>query len=153
MRFGIHHVKAYQLKNDYFELKELKGGLSLFKEYSFMKRLTRQDSKIHLYEHTKKITQSGGKHTNAYIRYETEHYLQLPGEGNTAWPLSGSKFVPDFHEKMSKLFADCPTLASKILNKENGYFYAQVSRVKEKRAAVLMNIIDEYNNCNLMSSK
>jgi hypothetical protein len=148
MRLGLHHVRGYQLKNDYYELKEIKGNLSFFKEYSFMKRLTKEDSKVHLYEHTKKITQSGGKHTSAYTRYETEHYLQLPDEDNAVWPLNGSKFVPDFHQKMSKLFGDCPTLASKISNKENGYFYSQVSLIKEKRTAVLLNIIEEYNNCN-----
>jgi hypothetical protein len=148
MRFGVHHVKGYQLRNEYYELKEVKGNLSLFKEYSFMKRLTKEDSKIHLYEHTKKITQPGSKHTSAYTRYEKEHYLQLPGEdGIAVWPLDGSKFVPDFHQKMSKLINNCPTLASKILNKEDGYFYAQVSLFKEKRVNVLMNIIDEYNNC------
>ena len=148
MRFGIHHVKAYELRNEYYELKEVKGNLSLFKEYSFMKRLTREGSKIHLYENTKKITQPGGKHTNAYTRYETEYYLQLPGdEGLVVWALNGSKFVPDFHQKVSKLVSDCPTLAAKISNKKNGYFYAQVSLFKEKRAGVLLNIIDEYNNC------
>lgn len=149
MRFGIHHVKGYELRNQYYELKEVKGHFHLFKEFSFMKRLTRQDSKIHLYETTKKITQSGGKHTNAYTRYETEYFLQLPGdETNVVWPLTGSKFVPHFHEKMSKLVSDCPTLASRILNKENGYFYAQVSVFKDKQANVLLNIIDEYNQCN-----
>jgi hypothetical protein len=63
------------------------------------------------------------------------------------WALNGAKFVPDFHQKVSKLVSDCPTLAAKISNKENGYFYAQVSLFKEKRAGVLLNIIDEYNNC------
>lgn len=148
MRFSIHHVKGYEANNNYYELKELRGGVHLFREYSFMKRLTAANSKIHLYENLKKLTHPSGKHVHAYTTYETEYFLQLPNEtGNTVWPLSGAKFVPNFHEKMSKLVADCPSLATKIANKENGYFYAQVSFFKEKRADVLMNIIDEYNNC------
>ncbi|MBO9684222.1 MAG: hypothetical protein J7502_16410, partial [Flavisolibacter sp.] len=58
-----------------------------------------------------------------------------------------SRFVPDFNGKMSKLVADCPLLAAKISNKEDGYFYAQVSLFTDKRVNVIMNIIEEYNNC------
>lgn len=149
MRFGLHHIKGYELKNDYYELKEVKGSFHLVKEYSFMKRLTKANSKIHLYENLKKISHPSGKHVNSYTTYETEYFLQLPNErSEEVWPLSGSKFVPNFHNKMSKVVADCPSLARKIANKEDGYFYSQVSFVKEKRAAVLMKIIDEYNNCN-----
>lgn len=149
MRFSIHDVKGYELRNVYYELKEVKGGIHLVKEYSFMKRLTSADSRIHLYENLRKVSHPSGKHTSAYTSYETEYYLQLPNEeGDAVWPLTSSKFVPNFDEKMSKLVADCPSLASKIANKEDGHFYAQVSLFKEKRANVLMNIIDEYNRCN-----
>jgi hypothetical protein len=48
---------------------------------------------------------------------------------------------------MSGMVSDCPSLAQKIAAKESGYFYAQVSLFKEKRAEVLMNIIREYNRC------
>jgi hypothetical protein len=148
MRFSIHNVKGYELRNEYYALKEAKGGIHLVKEYSFMKRLTNADSKIHLYENLTKVSHPSGKHTSAYTTYETEYYLQLPNEeGNAAWPLNSSKFVPNFDEKMSKLVAACPSLAAKIANKEEGYFYAQVSLFKEKRTNVLMNIIDEYNAC------
>jgi hypothetical protein len=129
-------------------LKEVRGGIRLGKEYSFMKRLTKEDSRIHLYENTEKVTTSSGPNMGSYTYYETQYFLKLPNEeGDAVWPLSSSKFVPNFDEKMSKLVADCPKLAAKIANKEDGYFYAQVSFFKEKRANVLMNIIDEYNSC------
>lgn len=148
MNFSIADVKGYQFRNDYYELKEVRGGIRLGKEYSFMKRLTRDDSKIHLYENTTKVNQSNGPNSGSYTYYETQYFLKLPNEdGDAVWPLSSSKFVPNFDEKMSKLVADCPTLAAKIAGKEDGYFYAQVSLFKEKKANVLMNIIDEYNGC------
>ena len=146
MRFGIEEVKAYELRNGYYELKEVRGGLRIGREFSFMKRLTRDNSRIHLFENTRKVTQSGRYGSSTY--YETDYFLQLPGdESNQVWPLSGSRFVPNFDEKMSKLVADCPALAAKIANKEQGYFYAQVSLFREKRREVLMNIIDDYNDC------
>lgn len=147
MHFGLMEVKGYQFRNDYYALKEVRGGIRLGKEYSFMKRLTKEDSRIHLYENTEKVTTSN-PYGGSYTTYETQYYLQMPGEqGDAVWPLSSNKFVPNFDEKMSKLVADCPSLAAKIANKEPGYFYAQVSMFKEKRANVLMQIIDEYNNC------
>ena len=96
----------------------------------------------------KKLTQSNGPNTGSYTYYETEYFLQLPNEeGDAVWPLGSNKFVPNFEEKMSKLVTDCPALAAKISNKEEGYFYAQVSLFKERRANVLMTIIEEYNEC------
>jgi hypothetical protein len=154
MRFSLAEVKGYQLRNDYYELKEVRGGIRLGKEYSFMKRLTKDDSRIHLYENTTKVTGSNGPNMGSYTYYETQYFLKLPNEeGDAVWPLTSSKFVPNFDEKMSRLVADCPTLAAKIAAKEPGYFYAQVSLSKEKRANVLMNIIDDYNECGKTNGK
>ncbi|HEX6913803.1 MAG TPA: hypothetical protein VF145_01095, partial [Chitinophagaceae bacterium] len=76
------------------------------------------------------------------------YYMQFPSEtGDGVWAVNSSKFVPNFDEKMSKLLEDCPALAKKIAAKENGYFYAQVSVFRERRADVLMTIIKEYNEC------
>ncbi|HVF81381.1 MAG TPA: hypothetical protein VM884_05585 [Flavisolibacter sp.] len=148
MQFNLGDVAAYQIKNDRYELKEIKGGLRLGKDLAFMKRLTPDASRIHLYEHLKKVTESTKGYTAIGSRYETEYYLQLPDEeGQAVYPLDGSKFVPKFDEKMSTLLKQCPDLAKKIAAKENGYFYAQVSFSKEKRASVLMTIIEEYNRC------
>jgi len=58
---------------------------------------------------------------------------------------NSSKFVPNLHEKMSGLVADCPTLAYKISGKEQDYCYALVKAFDKKRPNVLLNIIDEYN--------
>ena len=147
MRFSIDEVKGYGLSNDYYELKELRGGFRFGKEYSFMKRLTQENSKIHLYENLRKVSNSPGKHTSTHTYYETEFFLQLPNETGVAWALNSSKFTPHFDEKMSKLLADCPQLALKISNKDQGYFNVQFFLFKEKRPKVLLNIIEEYNEC------
>ena len=111
-----------------------------------MKRLTGEGSRIHLYEDLQKETTTSNNVTST--KYETQYYMQFPKEdGDEVWPLNSKKFVPNFDEKMSRIVADCPSLAEKIARKENGYFYAQVSLFKERRAEVLLHIIDEYNQC------
>jgi len=148
MNFNLGEVQGYTLRNNYYALKEKKGSFGLGRRLSFMKRLTPTNSRIHLYEEMEKVTESGKANTSSRTRYETEYYLQLPDEAtDDVYPLGGSKFVPNFDEKMSRMVSDCPLLAQKIAAKESGYFYAQVSLFKEKRVEVLMNIIREYNRC------
>ncbi|MCE3282342.1 MAG: hypothetical protein K0Q66_1079 [Chitinophagaceae bacterium] len=149
--YALQDVEGYDLRGEYYELKEIRGGFSLGANYSFMKQLTPKGSRIHLYENLEKdkstVTNRDGT-TSTRTRYETQYYMQFPAEtGDAVWAVNSSKFVPNFDEKMSKLVADCPALASKIANKDAGYFYAQVSLFKEKRADVLWNIISEYNRC------
>jgi len=94
------------------------------------------------------VNNNNNGNTVTSSRVETQYYMSFPNEdNNAAWALNSSKFVPNFDEKMSKLLADCPALARKIADKEPGYFYAQISLFKEKRAAILWEIIKEYNNC------
>lgn len=150
-KYNLSEVKGYQIRNDFYELKQIKGNWSIGKNMSFMKRLTPKDSRIHLYENTERVSVSNtnrdGSTTNTN-RYETQYYMQFPNEeGDGVWAVNSSKLVPNFDEKMSKLVADCPTLATKIAAKEPGYFYAQISLFNEKRAAVLWSIIKEYNDC------
>lgn len=53
-RYDLHDIEAYQIRGEYFELKEIKGGFTIGRNMSFMKRLTPADSRIHLYENTEK---------------------------------------------------------------------------------------------------
>jgi hypothetical protein len=145
MHFQLRDVKAYKLGDDHFDLKNIRGGLSIGQHYVFMKRLTPEDSRIHLYEHVVVSKDKQNLHRN---KYEIEHFMQLPSDNSTdVWPVNGSKLVPEFDEKMSKLVADCPNLSKKIADKEEGYFYRQITVFKERRMDVLMNIIEEYNRC------
>ena len=148
MKFDIHLVKGYEMRGNYYALKNIREGLHFGKNYSFMKRLTPADSRIHLYENQEKsITNNSKKHAAA-IRYTPNYYMQMPGEKDDAvYPLGGNKFTPHFDKKMFDLLSDCPTLAQKIQNREEGYFYSQMGLYNEKRAEVLLNIIGEYNRC------
>ncbi len=80
-----------------------------------MKRLTPENSRIHLYEYLDKQTGYSGHRSNRPIKsLEKNYYLQLPAEkGNAVWNISLSRFVPNFDEKMSRLVSDCPVLSQK----------------------------------------
>jgi hypothetical protein len=150
MHFSLSEIKGYRIRNDYYALKEKKGGISLGKRLSFMKRLTPENSRIHLYEGMEKAIEtdkSKGYHSSV-TNYKTEYYLEFPMEEGSAVCLIGSPgFVPNFDVKMSKIVSDCPSLVQKLAASEKGFFYSQVHLVKERRAEVLMNIIQEYNRC------
>lgn len=150
-KFNLHDVQGYQIRNEYYELKEIKSAISLGRNLSFMKRLTPDNSRIHLYENMEENTNTRtdrNGNTSTRRTWDLQYYMQLPSEaGDAVWAVNSSRFVPNFDEKMSRLVSDCPALAQKITNKEPGYFYAQVSVFREKRADVLLTIINEYNRC------
>lgn len=143
MQFSLSSVRAFTIGAETYELKEIKDGLPLGRQLFFMRRMTPEDGRIRLYEHMQKHTVN-----KTSVRYEPEYYVQLPGEENDLVHAStGSKFVPGFDQKASLLVSDCDELARKIREKKEGYYYHQVSLVKEKRLEVLMKIVTEYNQC------
>ena len=143
MQFSLQDVKGYTSRNAYYDLKEIKEGISFGKQLYFMRRLTPEKSRMHLYELLKKTTVN-----KTSVKHTPEFYLKLPSEdSNMVYAANGSRFVPHFEEKVSKLVKDCPFLAQKIAEKQDGYFYAQVSLLKDRRAEVLLKIINEYNSC------
>jgi len=149
-RFKFYDVKGYKLRNDYYEVKEIRDGGWFSRSYhlQFMKRLTPADSKIHLYEYLEKETSHSGYRNRTTTSLEKNYYIQLPSEqGDGVWNIASSKLVPNFDEKMSRIVSDCPALARKIANKEKGYFYSQMGPSDEQRMDIVWNIIEEYNRC------
>jgi hypothetical protein len=150
-RYSFPEVEGYMIRNEYYELKEIKDGGSLSRRYRFhfMKRLTPDNSKIQLYEYLDKETSYSGFRRNRVVTsLEKNYYVQLPSEKEDGvWDIGSSKFVPNFDEKMSKIVNDCAVLSQKIANKEKGYFYPQVGSSDEERVDRLWNIINEYNKC------
>ena len=150
-RYSFPEVEGYMIRNEFYELKEIKDGGSLRRSYRFhfMKRLTPVNSKIHLYEYLDQGTAyTGYRRSRPVTSLEKNYYVQLPSEREDGvWDISLSKFVPNFDEKMSKIVNDCPVLSQKIADKEKGYFYPQVGRSDEERVEMLWNIINEYNKC------
>ncbi|NRF40090.1 hypothetical protein [Pedobacter foliorum] len=111
----------------------------------FVKRLTQPGGRMDLYQNevVNKNSQSGKSET------VTEYYLQLPGDNrNEIYNLESKKFTPDFNIKMSSYVQDCPVLAVKIKEKDRDYFYPFIVNNGElRRKAVLLQIINDYNNC------
>ncbi|HET6994706.1 MAG TPA: hypothetical protein VFI06_06975 [Chitinophagaceae bacterium] len=150
-RYPFHEVKAYQMRSDFYELKEIMDGSSFSRSFRlhFMRRLTPENSRIQLYEYLdKETTRTGYRRERSYTSLEKTYYIQFPSEaGDGVWDIGLSRFVPNFDDKMGKLVADCPVLAQKIANKEKGYFYPQFGNSDESRVDILWNIINEYNGC------
>lgn len=148
MQFPLREVAGYRVGAVYYALKDRKGGLGTGSHFSFMKRLTPEGSRMHLYEDRQREVISGKGNLQRDNLYHHEYFLELPTEGGLeVYPLLSSRLVPHFEEKMSRIVGDCAALARKIVNKEDGYFYHQVSFSKQHRADVLLRIIDEYNQC------
>lgn len=170
-RFKLKNVKGYAIDGDYYSLQQVndntivieKGNplleqLLTKKKYFFMKRITPENSRIHLYENHFIKAARDEKPVNA--TRVIEYYIQLPSnESKTVYAIDGKKLLPHFENKMSKIVNDCPDLAFKIAQRQPGYFYARqraiviierpdvFSASEDQKVAVLMNIINEYNRC------
>jgi hypothetical protein len=138
LQFYKHEIASYRIFHDHYELKATGGG-----EYRFMKRLTGENSKIHLYENLVKEGPSG---KGGYTRHRTDYYIRFAHESH-AVPLKSSRYLPGFEKKMSRALRHCPELAAKIQKKERGYVYSESSLFKDDRENVLLHIIEEYNRC------
>jgi hypothetical protein len=160
LKYTIKEVKGYRINNEVYTLKEVKnnsisigngqpllGQMLTKKESFFMKRLTPENSRIHLFENTiiEPVRENGN---TVGGRRVINHYIELQDANDLfVHSLDDRLFVPDFNAKMSAIVKDCPQLSMKIANKEKGYFYAQVNLVNEIRSAIMLNIIEEYNKC------
>ena len=107
----------------------------------FVKRLSADSSRIHLFE----LYQSRGQTADGsdFMGY----YISLPTQGRLeTWLVGGNHLVPKFDEKMSKLVEDCATLSGKIKRKDNGYYVGPFT-VTVAKAKIMKRIVDEYNDC------
>jgi hypothetical protein len=147
-KYDMEEVLGYRVNNDYYGLKRVRsGGIFSSERQYFMRRLTPDDSRMHLYEHIDRDTRTD-QNGISQTRYREKYFLQLPNEPEAdVWELESNKFTPNFDDKMSRYLADCPSLAQKIARKEEGYFFRQVSLVPGKRLFVIDTIIEEYNRC------
>ncbi len=149
-KLNVADVKAIRVRGNYYEPKLIDQGSWSRDQMLFVKRLTKDGSRIQLYElyeqRTRNTNSRYGNSTQVEDQYS--YYVSLPGQDPyQAWNVDGRHLTPNFEDKMSEYVKDCPTLAEKIKRKEKGYFYAKISFASEKRIETLMNIIDEYNRC------
>ena len=143
-------IKGLEVRSNYYEPKLIDQGFASKDKLLFVKRLTKPDSRIGLYELYEQRSNTSYRNGSSYTYYTDEYTYYISFAGNSegvAWSLTGKHLTPNFEDKMSEIVRDCPVLADKIKRKEKGYFYAQVSLLGEKRIETMMNIIDEYNKC------
>jgi hypothetical protein len=141
----IESIKCYKIRNDYYFPKKIDLNLDGNYHLLFVKQLTPEISKIHLYELDQRYrSTSSGKSDELY-------YISLPNSSKyEAWSIYSNKVSPDFEYKMSNIVSDCPALATKIKSKEKGYYIPHGPRFTfpdSKRLDVFQRIIGEYNNC------
>jgi hypothetical protein len=146
-RIPVTEIKGISVRNNYYEPKLIDMGFGSRDKMLFVKRLTKDNSRINLYELYERVTNTSSNYRRSYETDSYSYYVTMPGMGDEAWNIEGRHLTPNFENKMSELVKDCSALAEKIRKKDKGYFYAQVSLVQEKRIETLMNIIDEYNKC------
>lgn len=151
-RILVTNILYYKHQNEYYFPKQLNLHDYIIpandKTYTpnvnnllFLKRLSGDSAKIQLFELYKPRTKSfeGNEQYDYYVSFAKENRF-------FAWDIRGSKFFPNFEEKVSKMVADCPPLSEKIKQKVNGYTVGQIS-FDSKKYSTIRKIIDEYNKC------
>jgi hypothetical protein len=140
---SLYNIAGYWYGSNYYALKRLDVQMTNVYRLLFAKRLTGENSKIQLYE----LYESGRGNYTGETQYS--YFLSLPSYGPLeAVNTRSSTIIPFFDHKMSLIVSDCPTLARKILARDNGYFIPMASFNIKKHPDVLLRIINEYNNCN-----
>ena len=109
--------------------------------YKFLKNITPNQGKMQIFED--EYTQ---KNSFGYIEKVTKLYIKLPNNEGV-FDAQSDRFVPNFNEKVSRYLSDCPSVSSRILNKEKEFSYAFVNQGEVQRKQVWMNIVFEYNQC------
>ncbi len=154
----ITDIQCYKFRNEYYvpkqiDLEEYTIPIR-YKLYTpnvnnilFLRRLTSENAKLQLFElfQSKDNTSDGFDQHNYYISFNNENRL-------VTWSIRGTKFFPNFDQKMSSIVSDCPALSKKIEEREMGYVVKQVS-IDAKKNEVIKRIIDEYNQCDLNTSQ
>jgi hypothetical protein len=139
----VTDVKGYKIKDKYYVPRFIDVDGNGIVHLLFVQQLTREGSRIHLYE---LYQRNHGSNANGEDVYS--YYISTPTQPKfEVWSISGKYLVPRFDDKMSKLVVDCPVLARKIQQHNKGYFYPQLTPSNQKKAEIVKRIIDEYNAC------
>lgn len=109
--------------------------------YKFLKNITPNQGKMQIFED--EYTQ---KNSFGNIEKVTKLYIKLPNNEGV-FDAQSDRFIPNFNEKVSRYLSDCPSVSSRILNKEKEFSYAFVNQGEIQRKQVWMNIVFEYNQC------
>ncbi|MFT3933766.1 MAG: hypothetical protein QM726_09145 [Chitinophagaceae bacterium] len=141
-KFKAQSIEYYKIGEDYYYPKTVELYFDGTMRLLFVKRLTKENARIQMYELFEESRESiDGQGNNYYYFIAPANLLRLE-----AWNIFGKSLRPDFNYKMSMLVKDCPALADKILTKQKKYDMPQVLGFNAK-VEVVKRIVDEYNNC------
>ena len=139
---NVDSIKCYRIKNDYYVPKKIDLNFDGAYHFLFVKRLTEENSRIHLYElHQAYKSTSTGEDRKLY-------FISLPLFSKyEVWSTYSKHLFPDFANKMSQALSNCPALADKIRSRTTGYFIPNQLFPDVKKMEVYKRIIAEYNSC------
>ncbi len=150
----VEDINEVYVRNNYYQPKIIDTGIFGGEIIRFLKRITKSDSKIQLFEyHTQSTVNSGfGPRSGSYNQDNFIYYVSLPFHSRyECYNINGEDIVPDMERKVSKFFDECPKLAKKIKNKDDGFYYSFFTGSSDKKINIWTNIIEEYDKC--MESK
>jgi hypothetical protein len=147
-RVYIKDLKGFTASGVYYEPRRADDGRIGRPPLYFMRRLTPDSSRIHLFVVETEVTNMSFSLIQPPVEIERDFFMVLPQqqEKYASIYLRNRNLTPNFDEKMSAYVKDCPSLAEKIKQKENGYFYSDMTFMP-RRVNVMMTIINEYNAC------
>ena len=140
-KYKSDEVKQFNIEDKHYLSVSLKGGVSVGNSDQFARVLTPADWKVKVFmtETQPSVVVS----VSGEIPITVSYYCSIPGDNNL-YELSNMKFTP--FKKMAKYLADCPSVAAKINNKEEGYFVSMIA-TDAARKEVFLNVAKEYQNC------
>jgi len=141
-QISVDSIKYYQINNEVYVPKKIDFDFDGTYHFLFVKRLTEENSKIHLYElHQDYKANSTGEDKRLY-------FISFPLFSKyEVWATYSKNLFPDFADKMSRQLSDCPSLAEKVRSRTKGYFIASQLIPESTKLGVYKRIIDEYNSC------
>lgn len=140
VKYKCDEVKEFSVVDkQYFSVKMKGGAVSIGNGEAFGRLLTSDDSKIKVYISETQPTVV----VNSNFDVTTSYYASVPGD-ETAYALSDLKFTP--FKKVAKYLEDCPSIVTKINNKEKGFTFPMVT-TDEARLDVMLNVAREYQAC------
>jgi hypothetical protein len=141
----LPEIKSMYINGATYYVKTIVSSTVYRDEQKFVKEISLPGGKMALYEN-ELVTRNDNSNVN---ETKVQYFVQLPNAtGNEVYNIASNKFTPNFDDKMSSYVQDCLPLAEKIRSKDKAYFYPfLVNDNSPRRKSVLLQIINDYNNC------
>jgi hypothetical protein len=144
-KYSLADIKSLYINGATYYVKTIVSTSNNKDVQRFLKEISLPGGRMALYEN-EVVFKNNENNTN---ETKLQYFVQLPNTSNNdVYNISSNKFTPNFDDKMSSYVQDCAALADKIKSKDKAYFYPfLVNDNSPRRKAVLLQIINDYNNC------